>query len=80
MKDIVFSVKQQKIEIKLFLTCFVIAFLLNVLSIIIYQTEWSEIVTQLLWVLILSCVFYGLTIFFRLLYWICKSLIHKNVN
>ena len=68
MRDLILTVKRQKIEIKIWGVCLLLAFLMNIISIIIYETSWSELWTQALWILVLSCIFYGLTVLFRLLY------------
>lgn len=68
MKDIIFSVKQQKTEIKVLFTCIVLAYLLNIISIITFGTEWSELWTQSLWMLILTCGLYALSVVLRLLW------------
>lgn len=68
MKDIILPVKRQKTEIKIFCTCIILAYLLNIISIISYGTEWSELWTQSLWMLILSYLLYGLSIAIRLFY------------
>ncbi len=80
MKDIQINIsrKTQKAEILLFLACFVIAFGLNVISIIVYNTSWSELFTQLLWVICLAALFYGLTVFFRVIYWGIRLLFKKK--
>lgn len=69
MKEIVLSVKRQKTEIKIFCVCIALAYLMNMISIIAYGTSWSELWTQSLWMLIIACGFYGLSVFFRLLYY-----------
>ncbi len=68
MKEIVLSVKRQKTEIKIFCVCIALAYLMNIVSIIAYGTSWSELWTQSLWMLIITCGFYGLSVVFRLLY------------
>lgn len=80
MKDIqlIISAKQQKKEVFIFLICFAIAFVLNIISIIIYNTDWAELFTQLLWVLCLGALFYGITVFFRLIYWGIRCLFKKK--
>lgn len=78
MKDILLSVKRQKTEIKIFCSCIVLAYLLNITSILIYNTEWSELWTQSLWMLLLSCAFYGLSIVLRLLFFGFRYLIAKK--
>lgn len=67
MKDIVLSVKRQKTEIKIFCTCIVLAYLMNIISIIAYETSWAELWTQSFWMLLIACGFYGLSVFLRLL-------------
>ena len=68
MKEIVLSVKRQKTEIKIFCVCIALAYLMNIVSIIAYGTSWSELWTQSLWMLIITCGFYGLSVVCRLLY------------
>lgn len=77
-KDIVLTVRRQRTEVILFLACFVFAFLLNIYSIITYGTEWKELYTQLIWVLALSVLFYGILLILRLLYWGLKTVISKK--
>ena len=72
MKEIVLSVKRQKTEIKIFCVCIALAYLMNIISIIAYGTSWSELWTQSLWMLLITCGFYGLSVVLRLL----LSLIH----
>ncbi|MDU1892423.1 MAG: hypothetical protein E6767_17200 [Dysgonomonas sp.] len=80
MKDIKFKLtaKRQKTELIIFGACFLFAFLLNVYSIIAFETEWKELYTQLLWVLSLSIGFYFLILFLRLLYWLITSAFRKK--
>lgn len=74
MKDIVLSVKRQKTEIKIFCVCIVLAYLMNIVSIIAYGTSWSELWTQLPWMLLITCGFYGLSVVLRLLYYGIRQL------
>lgn len=60
MKDILITVKQQKREFLIWLASFALAFLLNVFAISAYGTDWSELGTQLVWVLVLSFLIYVL--------------------
>ena len=62
MKEIVLSVKRQKTEIKIFCVCIALAYLMNIISIIAYGTSWSELWTQSLWMLLITCGFYGLSV------------------
>jgi len=68
MKDILFTVKQQKTEIKYMLACLLLAFGINIFAIISYNTEWKELHTQLFIVLIIAVVFYILSVIFRLIF------------
>ena len=74
MKDIVLSVKRRKTEIKIFCVCIVLAYLMNIVSIIAYGTSWSELWTQLPWMLLITCGFYGLSVVLRLLYYGIRQL------
>ena len=74
MKDIVLSVKRQKTEIKIFCVCIVLAYLMNIVSIIAYGTSWSELWTQLPWMLLITCGFYVLSVVLRLLYYGIRQL------
>jgi hypothetical protein len=74
MKDLHISVKRQKSELKWLAGCFCTAFLLNVLSILIYKTLWSEVFTQLLWVSIITCVLYAVSVFLRFIFYLVKRL------
>ncbi|HCC52760.1 MAG TPA: hypothetical protein DEQ30_12490 [Porphyromonadaceae bacterium] len=74
MKDIHISAGRQKSELKWLAGCFCVAFLLNILSIIIYKTLWSEIFTQFLWVLIITCVLYAVSVFLRFGFYLIKRL------
>lgn len=76
MKDIHISVKRQKLEIKIFCACILLACLMNIISILCYQTEWSELWTQSLWMLVIACVLYGLSVLLRLLYYGVRRLKH----
>ncbi|WP_029902562.1 hypothetical protein [Prevotella sp. 10(H)] len=82
MKDIKFNItaKRQKTELIIFAACFLFAFLLNVYSIIAFETEWKELYTQLLWVLSLSVGFYFLILFLRLVYWLIRYAFGKKTK
>lgn len=77
MKDIIITAQRQKSEIITFIICFAIAFVTNIASIIIYDTEWSEVWTQIIWVTVLACVIYGISIFIRILFWLVKRIFRK---
>lgn len=65
MKDIIITERRQKIEITWFITCLLLAILLNVYSIIAFGTEWKELWTQSVWTLVIGCGFYVLSVLVR---------------
>ncbi|NLX80499.1 MAG: hypothetical protein GXZ03_02905 [Proteiniphilum sp.] len=58
MKDITITSKRLKKESTIFIVCFIIAFIINVVSIFIYKTSWFELFTQIGYVTIISIVLY----------------------
>jgi hypothetical protein len=74
MKDLVISAKRQKTEVKWLAGCFCTAFLLNILSIIIYKTSWSEIFSQLLWIFIIFLILYAATCVLRIICYVVRRL------
>jgi uncharacterized membrane protein YczE len=78
MKDIVFTPKQQKNELIWIAACLCAAVLINVLAIILYKTEWSEFYTQLLWVLLIACVLYAISVGFRVILYFVKRFFNHN--
>ena len=74
MKDITISSKRQKTELIWLAASFCAAILLNVFSIILYKTNWSEIYTQLLWVLIATCALYAVSVGIRIAIYLIKRL------
>jgi hypothetical protein len=74
MKDFVISARRQKTEMKWLAGCFCAAFLLNVLSIVIYKTSWSEIFSQLLWVFIIFLILYVATCALRIICYVIRRL------
>ena len=79
MKDILFTVKQQKREIAFILTSILLATGVNAYAIISYGTEWKELYTQWFKVLFLTALFYIIIAIFRLIYWlITEKLVKKS--
>ena len=77
MKDILIPVRLQKLEIIWFIACFFAAIIFNVVSIIIYDTSWSEVYTQWIWVLIIWGVFYAISVAIRVMYYLAKYFFKK---
>ncbi len=67
MKDTVITARAKKRELKFFGISFIIAFLLNILSIILYHTAWKELYTQLWTVVELSVIVYAVIVVIRLI-------------
>lgn len=67
MNDIIIPGKRIKTELWVLLYCYLAANILNVYSIIKYQTEWSELITWQPFILFLSVVFYGIALLLRLI-------------
>ena len=77
MKDLIITPKQQKAELIWLGASFLGAVLLNVFSIVWYKTNWSEIYTQILWVLLITCVLYVISIGIRFGIYLIKRLFRK---
>jgi len=74
MKDIIISSKQQKKELCILCCCFAFSFLLNIIAIIIYRTNWSEAFTQLGYVFMITIVLYLLIVFIRIFIYLIKKI------
>ena len=66
MKDWIITANRQKKEFLMWVICFVLAFILNIVAIAIYNTEWKELWTQIGYVFFISILFYFMSGFFRL--------------
>jgi len=80
MKDILISKKRQKTELKIFTVCFMIAFILNIISIIIYNTRWNELLTHIGYVAAIAVFLYLITGIFRLLIALITNILKKLKN
>ena len=65
MKDIKIPGNRIRIEFKWFLFSLALSFLLNAYSIVKYRSPWTELITSLHIVLLVSLVVYVLLLFFR---------------
>ncbi|MFC2116989.1 hypothetical protein ACFLTU_10975, partial [Bacteroidota bacterium] len=68
MKDIVISGKRIRQELLILASCIGVAYLLNIISIIIFKTEWIELVSQLHVVIAFGIVIYILVVLLRLIF------------
>ena len=67
MKDIVISEKHVRRELCLILVCFVLAFLVNVGAIIAFDRPWSELYSQIGYVLFITAGIYVLLAVVRII-------------
>lgn len=74
MKDIVITKAIQKREFFIWLVCFVVANVVNVATIIKFQTSWLEIFSQLGYVVVLSLLLYGLVAVVRIAWHLFRAL------
>ena len=58
MKDIIITSKKLKQERNIYLLSFLIAFIINVLAIIVYSRPWIEIISQIGYVIVISFFIY----------------------
>ena len=77
MKDILFTVKQQKKESAFIIFSLTLAICVNIYAIIIHNTEWKELYTQWFTVIVLSMFFYVVIGIFRILYWLLAKILNS---
>lgn len=58
MKDIKISADRQKKELLVFIVCLVVAFILNIVAIVIYKTNWTEVISYIGYVIAIAIVLY----------------------
>lgn len=66
MKDTVITARAKRLELGLILGCFVAACLINVYAIVRYHTHWSELFSQIGYVVCIAAVLYLLVCLVRL--------------
>jgi hypothetical protein len=72
MKDTIITVKRKRIEIITLTVCFVIANLANLYAIIRYETAYTELLTSLGYVAVLTIALYVLWTVIRLIIYAVK--------
>ena len=77
MKDLIITSRRLKREIYILSTCFIIAFLINIFSIIAFKTPWYEIFTQIGYVLVITLILYLLVAIVRVIAFLIKKMINK---
>ena len=78
MKDIVITSKKIKRERNIYILCFALAFIINIIAIIVYTRPWVEMFSQIGYVFVISLFIYFVLWILRLLYMCGKSLFKKN--
>ncbi len=79
MRDTIITAYAKKRELKYYAVSFAIAFLLNVLSVVIYHTQWKELYTQLGTVFELSLVIYLLLVVIRVVVILVAKALGKDL-
>ena len=74
MKDTVITAAVKRRELWILLTCFIVANVVNITTIICYSTPWYEVFTQLGYVVALSVLLYVLTIVVRVVWFVVRRL------
>lgn len=78
MKDIKITVRRQKTELKTFFVCFLVAFCLNVYSIIAYDGKWKELFCSLGFVVASAVTIYVLWTVVRLCAYMIRRTLRKS--
>ena len=73
MKDIIITSKKLKQERNIFLLSFLLAFIINVIAIIIYSRPWIEIISQIGYVIVISFFIY-------LILWIPRGILNHPLS
>ncbi len=80
MKDIVITGRRVRLELYILFASFAIAELVNLFSIIKYETPWTELFSQIGFVLILTVIIYAVQWLLRLLFLLCSGIVRKIVG
>lgn len=73
MKDTLITARRKKTEIITALVCFALAFLLNIVCIIVYKTPFKEVFTQIGYIVVISVTLYVIWTAIRLLVWLIRG-------
>lgn len=74
MKDLIITSRRLKRETVILTFCFIIAFLINIFSIITFKTPWYEIFTQIGYVIAIALILYLFVMVFRAVVYLIKKL------
>lgn len=78
MKDIVITSQMIRRERNIYLLCFLLAFAINIVAIVVYERPWTEMFSQLGYVFVISIFFYILLWIPRLIFKWIYLLIRKK--
>ncbi len=73
MKDTLITARRKKTEIITALVCFALAFLLNIVCILVYKTPFKEVFTQIGYIVVISGALYVIWTAIRLLVWLIRG-------
>ena len=73
-RDTIITASSKRKELIIFLFCFLGAYILNVVGIILHQSPVRELFTQLHVVFLVALILYGLTLCLRVLYYLVSRL------
>ena len=77
MKDSIITGKRKKTELIALLICFIIANLLNLYAIIVYETRFKELFTQLGYITLFAVVLYVFWVLLRIIFYSVKRIINS---
>jgi hypothetical protein len=80
MRDIVISGRQIIRELLIFAGCILAALVVNVYSILIFNTQWKELITTLHITLALALVFFVIVAVLRGVVFCCKRVLRKKAG
>lgn len=66
-----------KREVIIFIGCFAAAFITNIVAVICYKGAWTEIFSQIGYVIIFTAILYALSILLRLTGWLILFSVRK---
>jgi hypothetical protein len=79
MKDIVVKEKVMRRELILLGILLLVALVMNVYAILVHEGQWSELVSQLHVVGLLTLFLYAFILFIRLIYWGIRAVWKRSV-
>jgi len=78
MKETVITTGMKRRELWIMLTCFLAAYLMNIIGIIKFHTPAIELLTKIPLVLLIAALFYAVVVLLRILYFLVSRLWIRN--